>query len=152
MYVKKNSCKNGRILLTLTHGYRENGKIRQKNIETLGYLDELEKIYDDPIAHFREIGRQRTAEKALETEPIQLVLNPKTKIDPSEVGLKNLGYTIHELRHTYITRAARAGINPRVLQSISGHRTLSVLLNVYTHVSEDDKESAAEKITASGIN
>lgn len=61
------------------------------------------------------------------------------------------GHTIHELRHTYITRAARAGINPRVLQSISGHRTLSVLLNVYTHVSEDDKESASEKITNSII-
>jgi len=110
MYVKKNSCKNGRILLTLTHGYRENGKIRQKNIETLGYLDELEKIYDDPIAHFREIGRQRTAEKALETEPIQLVLNPKTKIDPSEAGLKNLGYAVfeklyHELGiHTFFQR------------------------------------------------
>ena len=60
MYVKKNSCKNGRILLTLTHGYRENGKIRQKNVETLGYLDDLEKICDDPIAYFRKIAKQRT--------------------------------------------------------------------------------------------
>ena len=58
MYVKKNSCKNGRILLTLTHGYRENGKIHQKNVETLGYLDDLEKLYDDPIAHFREIANR----------------------------------------------------------------------------------------------
>lgn len=110
MYVKKNSCKNGRFLLTLTHGYRENGKLKQKNIETIGYLDDLEKIYDDPIAHFREIARQRTAEEAVESEPIKLVLDPKTEIDKYETGLKNLGYAIfekiyHELGiHTFFAR------------------------------------------------
>ena len=110
MFVKKNSCKNGRVLLTFTRGFRENGKNKQKHVEILGYLDDLEKIYDDPIAHFREIARQRTAEIALETEPIQLVLNPKTKIDPSDTGLKNLGYAIfeklyHELGiHTFFQR------------------------------------------------
>jgi len=30
MYVKKNSCQNGRILLTLTYGYRENWKSDRK--------------------------------------------------------------------------------------------------------------------------
>ena len=110
MYVKKNSCKNGRILLTFTHGYRENGKLKQKNIETLGYLDDLEKIYADPIAHFREIAKQRTAEKAAESEPIHLDLNPAAEIDQFEVGLKNLGYAIfekiyHELGiHTFFQR------------------------------------------------
>ena len=110
MYVKKNSCKNGRILLTFTHGYRENGKLKQKNIETLGYLDDLEKIYADPITHFREIAKQRTAEKAAESEPIHLDLNPAAEIDQFEVGLKNLGYAIfekiyHELGiHTFFQR------------------------------------------------
>ena len=96
MYVKKNSCKNGRILLTLTHGYRENGKLKQKNIETLGYLDDLEKIYDDPIAHFRVIAKQKTAEMAVASEPIHLDLNPTTPIGQLEVGLKNLGYVVFE--------------------------------------------------------
>lgn len=110
MYVKKNSCKNGRILLTFTHGYRENGKIKQKNIETLGYLDELEKIYDDPIAHFRVIAKKRTADNALESEPIHLDLDPAAEIDQFEVGLKNLGYAVfekiyHELGiHTFFQR------------------------------------------------
>ena len=60
-------------------------------------------------------------------------------------------YTVHELRHPYITRAARAGVNPRVLQTITGHRDIGVLLQVYTYVSEDDKASAAEKITSSFV-
>lgn len=110
MYVKKNSCKNGRILLTLTHGFRENGKIRQKNVETLGYLDDLEKIYDDPIAHFRKIARQRTQEEAAAAEPIRLTIDTRTRIAQYEVGLKNLGYAVleklyHELGiHTFFAR------------------------------------------------
>lgn len=110
MFVKKNSCKNGRILLTFTYGYRENGKIKQKNIETIGYLDELEKIYADPIAHFRKIARQRTKEEALENEPIHLSIDTTAGIDKYEIGLKNLGYAIfeklyHELGiHTFFQR------------------------------------------------
>ncbi len=110
MYVKKNSCKNGRILLTFTHGYRENGKIKQKNIETIGYLDDLEKLYADPIAHFRKIAKQKTAEKAFESEPIRLKLDPSAEIGQLEIGLKNLGYAVfekiyHELGiHTFFAR------------------------------------------------
>ena len=58
----------------------------------------------------------------------------------------NMGHTIHDLRHTYITRAARVGVNPRVLQTITGHKQVSVLLQVYTHVSEVDKVEASDKI------
>jgi transposase len=110
MYVKKNSCKNGRIILTLTYGFRENGKIRQKNVETLGYLDDLEKIYDDPIAHFREIARQRTQEEAIAAEPICLTIDSKAEISQYEIGLKNFGYAVleklyHELGiHTFFQR------------------------------------------------
>ena len=97
MYVKKNSCKNGRILLTFTHGYRENGKLKQKNIETLGYLDELGK---DLRRSHRPFPRNRQAahrrERLLESEPIHLDLNPAAEIDQFEVGLKNLGYAIFE--------------------------------------------------------
>jgi len=96
MFVRKNSCKNGRILLTLARSYRENGKVKQKHVEVLGYLDELEKIYPDPIAHFREIARQRTEEEARSSEPIQFLFDPSAKISDHEIGLKNLGYVFLE--------------------------------------------------------
>lgn len=96
MFVKKNSCKNGRTLLTLTRSFRENGKVRQKHVEILGYLDELKKLYPDPIAHFREIARQRTEEESHASEPIHMVFDPNTKISEHEIGLKNLGYVIFE--------------------------------------------------------
>lgn len=96
MFVKKNSTKNGRILLTFTEAYRENGKNKQRNVETIGYLDELEKQFDDPIAHFRAIARQRTAAIAEAKEPIRIEVDPTTRIEEHELGLKNLGYVAFE--------------------------------------------------------
>ena len=43
MFVKQNKSHKG-ILLTFTIGYRENGKVKHKNIETIGYLEDLKKF------------------------------------------------------------------------------------------------------------
>lgn len=95
MFVRKNYSSNGRISLAFARSYRdEKGKVRQKHVETIGFLDELEKIYDDPVAHFREVARQRTLDEA--KEPIPLSLDTETRIDAFEPGLKNLGYLVLE--------------------------------------------------------
>ena len=59
MFVKQNKSHKG-ILLTYTIGYRKDGKVKHKNIETIGYLEDLKKIYDDPIAHFKKLAKQRS--------------------------------------------------------------------------------------------
>jgi hypothetical protein len=43
--------KTGRTFLSIVEGYRDpnTGKTRHKTIEALGYLDELENDYNDPI-------------------------------------------------------------------------------------------------------
>lgn len=88
MFVKKNKSHKG-ILLTFTIGYRENGKVKHKNVETIGYLDELKKQYNDPITHFKEIAKQRSNEEISELTIKNL--NNKT-IDNERT--KNLGYVI----------------------------------------------------------
>ena len=40
----------------------QGGKVKQKTVEKLGYLDELEKLYPDPIAHFKALAKERTRE------------------------------------------------------------------------------------------
>jgi integrase len=55
------------------------------------------------------------------------------------------GHSLHDLRHTYCTRAAQADVNPKVLQKITGHRKIETLLLVYTHVSDQDREEAVKK-------
>lgn len=44
----------------------------------------------------------------------------------------------HSLRHTFCSRMANAGMNPKALQYIMGHSNISMTLDYYTHVSIDD--------------
>ena len=55
MFVKKHPSKNGRTFLTIAQGYSIDGKTRHRIVENLGFLDDLQKIYDNPIAHFKEV-------------------------------------------------------------------------------------------------
>ena len=94
MFVKQNKSHKG-IFLTYTVGYRENGKVKHKNVETIGYLEELKKLYPDPISHFREIAKQRSNE-----EINSLVINNlKSKTISNNSTTKNLGYII--LKNVY---------------------------------------------------
>ena len=89
MFVKQNKSHKG-ILLTFTVGYRENGKVKHKNIETIGYLEDLKKKYDDPINHFKEIAKQRSN---LEINEL-VIKNLKSKTIDNSSHTKNLGYII----------------------------------------------------------
>jgi transposase len=91
MFLKKSKNHKGRIYLSLVQGYRdESGKSKQKTIEKIGYLDELEKKYDDPIAHFTEEAIRRT-----ESEKIpELLINLSEKLPSNTNSRKNLGYAI----------------------------------------------------------
>jgi hypothetical protein len=65
MFLKKTFQKRtGRTYLSIAQGYRTpDKKSRSKTIRSLGYLDELEKEYEDPIAHFTKLAREMDAER-----------------------------------------------------------------------------------------
>lgn len=65
MYLKKShNRKTGRTQLFIVEAYRDNEKKpKAKVIKTLGYLDVLEKQYDDPIAYFSDMAREMTAKR-----------------------------------------------------------------------------------------
>lgn len=50
--------------------------------------------------------------------------------------------SLHELRHSYLTRLARAGVHPSVMQRLAGHSTMRVTMEIYTHVSVDMERDA----------
>ena len=89
MYVKQ-SISHGKTYLSIVEGYRINGKVRQKTIEKLGYLEDLEKIYDDPIAHFKEVAKQKSKENIKE----YTIKNLNTKIIDKSSASCNLGYIV----------------------------------------------------------
>lgn len=52
--------------------------------------------------------------------------------------------TMHVLRHTFATRAIEAGMNPQTLKAILGHASLSMTMDLYSHVMPDTKAAEME--------
>ena len=66
MFLRK-SLSNGKIYLSFVQGYRdENGKVKQKTIQKIGYLDDLKNQYDDPVTHFKQIAKDKNNEELTE--------------------------------------------------------------------------------------
>lgn len=54
------------------------------------------------------------------------------------------GWTMHELRHTFLSIAASRGVHPSVMQKLAGHKSPVVTLRIYTHVNMAEKRAAME--------
>ena len=90
MYLRKSNS-HGKIYLSFVQGYTdEKGKVKQKTIKKLGYLDDLKKQFDDPIIHFKNIAK---VENENEINKI-MIDNIKTKIIDNNSKPKNLGYAV----------------------------------------------------------
>lgn len=102
MNLKQSRRKDGRVYLSIEKAYRDqDGRPRSKTVRSLGWLDVLEKEYDDPVAHFREVARQMTEEEQ-ELNRLTLSIEMDEELVPDSNGRKNFGYAgilkiFHEL-------------------------------------------------------
>lgn len=95
LFVKKQKRKDGRTYLSVVEGYRgEDGRTKTRHVRSLGYLDELEKAYDDPVAHFKaEVAAENEAARA-EAAPIAVTLHPRERIDKRSEGRVDMGAAV----------------------------------------------------------
>jgi integrase len=54
----------------------------------------------------------------------------------------------HDLRHTYATLLLGQGVHPKVVQEALGHSTIAITMDLYSHVSPNLQEEAAQKLDA----
>lgn len=87
-----NNKKTGKTTLSIRRGYRENGKVKHKTVQTLGTLDVLKQQYDDPISYFKEIVRQMNEEEKLKKAPLTLTIDKNEKMVENTDNNKNFGY------------------------------------------------------------
>ena len=84
-------------------------------------------------------------------------LNPEMPCSPDAIRKKlkrilehaecqNLRF--HDLRHTFATAALEHGMDVKTLSAIIGHVNSATTLNVYSHVTDQMRKQAAEKIDA----
>ena len=55
-------------------------------------------------------------------------------------------FSMHVLRHTFATRCIENGMRPKTLQMILGHSNIGVTMNLYVHVTEDEKTKEIRSI------
>ena len=61
-----------------------------------------------------------------------------------KVGIKR--FSMHVLRHTFATRCIEAGMMPKTLQKILGHSNIGITMNLYVHITEDEKHKEIELV------
>jgi transposase len=105
---------NGRKYLLIFKAYRDpvTKKPRNKLVESIGYLDELEKQYDDPIAHFRAVAKKMTEEEKV-GRTLTMTVDVDEELPPDTDNRMNYGYAAimkiyHELDlHEFFATKAR---------------------------------------------
>lgn len=115
MYLQIGNNK-GRTYLSIVQGYRDpvTKKVRHKTIKSLGYLDDLEEEYEDPIAHFKAVVKEMNKKAALEKEPVKLEIDPQERLAENPGNRKNIGYAAlsrlyHELGlHVFFYNRSRS--------------------------------------------
>ena len=113
-------------------------------------------LTDDMLAAFEQhrAAQRRNGFPAGEDDPM-VVTEAGTRVHPDmlekwwardRAGLGAKGFCLHELRHSYLTALARAGVHPKVMQELAGHANCSITMDIYTHVNMDGKREAAEAL------
>ena len=66
-----------------------------------------------------------------------------------KAGIKR--FSMHVLRHTFATRCIEGGMMPKTLQKILGHSNIGITMNLYVHITEEEKQKEIDMV-ASALN
>jgi transposase len=114
MYLNVSKKEDGRTYLAISKNFydKETKKNRTIGIKSIGYVDELEKEFADPVAHFRGVARQMTEEEKA-AHKVSFTIDMNETLPEDAHGMKNFGYALllkifHELElHKFLKSKAR---------------------------------------------
>ena len=88
--------KTGRIYLSMARSFRdkEKGYARTKTVESFGYLDELQKVFDDPIAHFKQVVEEKNRLAQQEDAVYTITANKNQELSKNTTNRMNYGYIV----------------------------------------------------------
>jgi integrase len=55
-------------------------------------------------------------------------------------------FSMHVLRHTFATRCIEGGMRPKTLQVLLGHSNVSITMNLYVHVTDDERANELDRV------
>ena len=122
-----------KVYQALKRAVKNRGKAAPVNIE--GYTNFL---------FLNQSGLPKTA--SCYESMFQGLVRKYNKNHKPEEALPNI--TPHTMRHTFCTRLAHAGMNPKDLQYIMGHSNITMTLNYYAHADYASAKAAMDRLAA----
>ena len=116
MYLRKvTNKKTGRTYLSIVQSYWDRNKKQSKavTVKSLGYLDDLEKKYDDPLAFFTAEAKQMEEQRLKDNADFTFSIGKNETLEINTDNRKNFGYAglsriYHELGlHTFLINRQR---------------------------------------------
>ena len=95
MYLYKQKQKNGDMYLAIREKYHVPGVgARERTVEGIGFLSELRKKYDDPVAYFSQYAKDLTRKKKEETKKQTLTIDMTETLEIGTMDTRNVGYGV----------------------------------------------------------
>ncbi len=91
--------KNNVTRLYFYESYYKDQKTRQRLVRSLGRLDELEKLYSDPVAHFKELAIEETLRQDADKN-MSFTIDFGEILEVNEDNIKNVGYGILKILYS----------------------------------------------------
>ena len=129
--------------------YRANGELVVSAPKTKAALRTI--ILPPVLAGVLEEYRQQVSSRWMFPSPAKedSPLDPATVRKRLQTILEHAGcrkVRFHDLRHLFVTTALENGMDVKTLSTIIGHVSTKTTLNVYTHVTDAMRQTAAAKI------
>jgi integrase len=115
-------------------------------------VDELRRLKREQAEELLKLGVRQSGDTLLcaraDGEPMQprSLTHEFTRLVARAKDIPRVRF--HDLRHSHATQLLLAGVHPKVAQERLGHSTISVTLDLYSHVTATMQEDAAAKIDA----
>lgn len=126
MFLKQVPKPNGRVFLSISRGYKDKDKkAKTVTVQSLGFLDELQKQYNDPIAHFKQVVANMNYQMKETNKPQYLKISDDSLIIDTSCSRKNFGYSAfskiyHELQidKFCLNKFSKLKVSPNKLNNI----------------------------------
>ncbi len=87
---------------------------------------------------------QRATGKATPKKPAELFSEAKRKLIAKEAKQYAKRFRQYDLRHSFVTRKLRAGVDSHIVAALVGHKDTKMIDTVYSHVADDHRFMLAE--------
>lgn len=116
---------------------------RKKQLEEQSFLGD----YWIPCTEFENLVFTNSSGRPINRDRFKKAMDNLIKRINKD-GIPFAHITPHTFRHTFATRSIERGIPPKVLQTILGHSTLAMTMDIYAHVLPDTKAEEMQKLNS----